>query len=117
MKNLSNKTLGIVFAILIISGFIAIYFVENKGEIRDLKHLYIEHLISPEAQVDKGCLLCHNEMQGFAPMHQDIGCISCHKGDDHVRDKDSSHFGMVLIPGNFSDMGVNHPDSIVAGKG
>jgi hypothetical protein len=116
LKNLSNKTLGIVFAILIIFGFIALYFVGNKGETRDLKHLPVEHLISPIAQKGKGCLLCHSGMQGFAPMHQDIGCISCHKGDGQVRDKDSSHFGMILIPGNFNDMastcGFCHPDAV-----
>ncbi|RLD25417.1 MAG: hypothetical protein DRI54_04895, partial [Bacteroidetes bacterium] len=116
MKNPNPKTLGIAFLILIISGFVLVYFLGDKGDITEIKQPSQELQITTEPKADKGCLLCHSGMQGFAPMHQDIGCTSCHKGDDHVKDKDSSHFGMILIPGNFNDMestcGLCHPDAV-----
>ena len=116
MKNPNRKTLGIVFIILIILGFVLVYFLGDKGDITEIKHLSQKHQITPQAKAEKGCLLCHSGMQGFAPMHEDIGCTSCHKGDDHVMDKDSSHLGMILIPGNFNDMestcGLCHPDAV-----
>ena len=116
MKSPHNKKSVIVIILLILLGFIAAYFIGENGNIGDIEHPLQKQFIEQKVKADKGCLLCHSGMQGFAPMHQDIGCTSCHKGDDHVKDKDSSHFGMIPIPGNFKDMestcGLCHPDAV-----
>jgi quinol-cytochrome oxidoreductase complex cytochrome b subunit len=66
----------------------------------------------------ESCLVCHDQMQGFSPAHdpQAIGCISCHQGNPFTIDKDQSHRGMILIPGNLADANRScgtvdcHPD-------
>ncbi|MEI6246350.1 MAG: multiheme c-type cytochrome, partial [Acidobacteriota bacterium] len=54
----------------------------------------------------EGCLVCHAAMTGFAPAHTPaaIGCASCHAGNVATIDKALAHRGMVLIPGNLSDV-------------
>lgn len=53
----------------------------------------------------ESCLICHDGMQGFSPAHDPnaIGCVSCHQGNAFSVDKDQSHQGMILIPGNLMD--------------
>lgn len=53
----------------------------------------------------ESCIICHNEVNGFTASHnpQAIGCFSCHGGHPFESDKDLSHKGMVLIPGNLAD--------------
>lgn len=66
----------------------------------------------------ESCLLCHDGIQGFSPAHDPnaIGCISCHQGNPFSVDKDQSHQGMILIPGNLADANRScgtadcHPD-------
>ena len=52
------------------------------------------------------CMDCHSDMQGFSPFHDPrvIGCSSCHLGNPREREEKRSHKGMVLIPGNLSDV-------------
>lgn len=52
------------------------------------------------------CLDCHAGMVGFAPAHDPatIGCTSCHLGDPASSSLNEGHRGMVLIPGNLSDV-------------
>ncbi|MBK7410096.1 MAG: cytochrome c3 family protein [Saprospirales bacterium] len=52
------------------------------------------------------CIGCHAGMRGFSPYHDPavIGCASCHLGNPREADEGRSHKGMVLIPGNMSDV-------------
>jgi len=53
----------------------------------------------------ESCVICHDEVNGFTASHnpQAIGCFSCHGGHPFESDKDLSHKGMLLIPGNMTD--------------
>jgi hypothetical protein len=44
-------------------------------------------------------------MTGFTPAHdpQKIGCVACHLGNPDTDDKEKSHAGMLVIPGNLAD--------------
>ena len=75
---------------------IAVFFTncrQNKGDYQAV-------------QSGESCVNCHNEMTGFSPYHdpQKIGCASCHLGNTKEADKDKAHVGMVLVPGNFSNV-------------
>lgn len=52
------------------------------------------------------CLNCHSDMVGFAPVHDPklIGCASCHLGNPRAEEEKKAHKGMVLIPGNMSNV-------------
>ncbi|OFY49130.1 MAG: hypothetical protein A2W85_16930 [Bacteroidetes bacterium GWF2_41_31] len=56
---------------------------------------------------NESCLICHQGMTGFSKSHnpQAVGCYSCHGGNPFSRDKEASHQGMRLIPGNLADAG------------
>lgn len=53
----------------------------------------------------ESCVQCHTNTKGYSPYHNPelIGCAACHLGTTDSFDKDISHGGMVLIPGNLSD--------------
>ncbi|MBT8299351.1 MAG: hypothetical protein KJO52_13540, partial [Maribacter sp.] len=53
----------------------------------------------------ESCLNCHGTISGFSDYHNPevIGCVSCHLGNGLVSEKDKSHEGMVLVPGNLSN--------------
>jgi hypothetical protein len=65
---------------------------------------------------NSSCIECHGAMDGLSPLHNQLDCISCHKGNNLSFDKDSAHYGMLRIPGNLADAsetcGVCHPDAI-----
>ena len=67
---------------------------------------------------EESCLQCHLNTKGFSEYHNPefIGCVSCHLGDGKELDKDKSHRGMVLIPGNLSNAaetcGKCHPNEL-----
>ncbi len=86
---------------------------------------YFELKAIPENQyvkienIDKeSCLECHSKTTGYSEYHNPelIGCISCHLGNPNTLDKDKSHKGMVLIPGNLIDASVTcgkcHPNEL-----
>ena len=58
-----------------------------------------------EAVNEETCLQCHQNTKGFSKYHNPelIGCSSCHLGNISATDKDESHKGMILIPGNLSN--------------
>jgi len=66
----------------------------------------------------ESCLQCHQNTKGYSSYHNPdlIGCASCHLGNSTAIDKDESHKGMVLIPGNLSDAketcGKCHPNEL-----
>jgi hypothetical protein len=51
------------------------------------------------------CIECHGKMTGLSPLHAQVNCISCHKGDNTKPDKVGAHDGMFQVPGNFADAG------------
>ena len=53
----------------------------------------------------ESCFQCHVSKSGFSEYHNPelIGCVSCHLGNPESNEKEISHLGMVLIPGNLSD--------------
>ena len=50
----------------------------------------------------ESCVVCHDGIEGFTASHSPaaIGCVSCHGGNAFIPDKNLSHKGMFLIPGN-----------------
>ena len=69
-------------------------------------------------QTTESCLQCHQNTKGYSEYHNPalIGCASCHLGNTSSLDKDESHNGMVLIPGNLNDAketcGKCHPNEL-----
>ncbi len=66
----------------------------------------------------ESCLQCHQDTKGYSSYHNPelIGCASCHLGNTTSLDKEESHKGMVLIPGNLVDAsttcGKCHPNEL-----
>ena len=66
----------------------------------------------------ESCLSCHKNTSGYSRYHNPelIGCASCHLGNIVSNDKDESHKGMILIPGNLIDAketcGKCHPNEL-----
>ena len=64
------------------------------------------------------CLNCHVNTKGYSSYHNPnlIGCTACHLGNGLEKEKEASHKGMVLIPGNLSDAsntcGKCHPNEL-----
>ena len=58
--------------------------------------------LNPEGET---CKNCHIQNTGFSQYHNPelIGCVSCHLGNPNAEDKEESHKGLVLIPGNLSN--------------
>lgn len=52
------------------------------------------------------CLNCHSDYTGFAPSHDPakIGCSPCHLGNPLESEEEGAHAGMVLVPGNLSNV-------------
>ncbi|MCE1200055.1 MAG: hypothetical protein LWW85_13885, partial [Marinilabiliales bacterium] len=63
-------------------------------------------VVWPDSVAREGCLHCHHQMKGLSPSHQPkvMGCTACHGGDPLSIDKTTAHSGMILVPGNLSDM-------------
>lgn len=77
-----------------------------------------ETYVEIEQTNSESCLQCHQNTKGYSSYHNPdlIGCASCHLGNTISTDKDESHKGMVLIPGNLSDAketcGKCHPNEL-----
>ncbi len=54
----------------------------------------------------ESCLSCHGDMAGFEAVHNPhvIGCTPCHLGNARSLDKVQAHEGVVLVPGNQSNV-------------
>ena len=101
MKKKTYSTLAFTTSILL---FALLFFVRNKE--------FFKTPISINAKSEyvavgdsESCLHCHQNMKGFSSYHNPdlIGCTSCHLGNPKSLDKETSHQGMLLIPGNLSD--------------
>ncbi len=83
----------------ILAGFLALlmfFYLILEGE-----------LIEPVAKREilgakETCLKCHQNIEGFSVFHnpQVIGCASCHLGNPTSEEKEASHNGMTVVPGN-----------------
>ncbi|MDE3740462.1 hypothetical protein [Maribacter polysaccharolyticus] len=114
-KALTNlKRIGIVLAITVLLGAVITikYFGFGKmGSTATPEYVQI----SPSSET---CIQCHSIPSGFSEYHnpEAIGCISCHLGNGQVLEKEKSHEGMVLIPGNLSNAtetcGKCHPNEL-----
>lgn len=102
----------IVITLLFVISFLAIkYFNTNSNDLKELaQNDEKDHLESTST-----CIQCHGYLKGFSGNHQELECISCHGGDNHAKNIDSSHFEMRTIPGNMSDAeescGLCHPQA------
>ena len=56
--------------------------------------------------MEETCMNCHADYTGFAPAHdpKNIGCTPCHLGNPYAGEEKKSHEGMVLVPGNLSNV-------------
>ena len=63
----------------------------------------LESTKSSSSLLQSTCVQCHGMLEGMSPYHNEIGCVACHFGNNESSLKDSSHMGMISIPGNFSD--------------
>ncbi|MFD1294462.1 hypothetical protein ACFQ5N_11500 [Lutibacter holmesii] len=77
-----------------------------------------EHYTTLDTTSKESCLQCHQNTKGYSSYHNPdlIGCASCHLGNASEIEKDASHKGMVLIPGNLNDAketcGKCHPNEL-----
>ncbi|SDX53236.1 hypothetical protein SAMN05444411_106158 [Lutibacter oricola] len=85
---------------------------------QDYYKLNSEEKVSVVTGKKESCLECHQNTKGYSSYHNPdlIGCASCHLGNTSALEKEKSHKGMVLIPGNLSDAketcGKCHPNEL-----
>ena len=117
MKYKNTKIIFLLAAMLLL-----IYFLLFKTTIGtdyiDANWSSDTEYISLENDGRESCLQCHINTKGYSKYHNPdiIGCASCHLGNTESLDKEESHKGMVLIPGNLSDAketcGKCHPNEL-----
>ncbi|MFC2109092.1 hypothetical protein ACFLRU_01195 [Bacteroidota bacterium] len=72
-----------------------------------------------ENSTGESCVACHKNTKGYSDYHNPklIGCVACHLGNPDFFEKEKSHQGMVIIPGNLSDApktcGKCHPNELL----
>ena len=101
-----NKYTRIVL-ILITSFVLFFFFIFKKEEVShyiDVNKTSEEYTFIENIE-QESCLQCHQNTKGYSKHHnpERIGCASCHLGNTNTTNKEESHKGMVLIPGNLSD--------------
>ncbi|WP_298367224.1 hypothetical protein [uncultured Lutibacter sp.] len=105
---------------LLITIFIAVaivFFIKEKNK-TDSFFLKDENYTKIEPNSKESCLDCHSNTKGYSNYHNPdlIGCASCHLGNTSSFNKEESHKGMVLIPGNLVDAkqtcGKCHPNEL-----
>lgn len=113
MKLKSSKFWFLLIAVLVIISF---FFLRNN--IFQSSSTEISEYTKIEVLGKESCLECHQNTKGYSSYHNPelIGCISCHLGNPNTSNKEDSHKGMVLIPGNLSDAsetcGTCHPNEL-----
>ncbi len=114
MKMKYKKIVGFSFVIALLAVLLILnnknYFQKSFVEAKD--YIKIENIGK------ESCQNCHEGTKGDSDYHNPelIGCISCHLGNPNTLDKEDSHKGMVLIPGNLVDAketcGKCHPNEL-----
>jgi len=111
-----KSTIKWFFGVLII-GALLLFFLK-KDVFFDNIIFSEENYVKIDQSNTESCLQCHQNTKGYSNYHNPdlIGCASCHLGNTESLDKDESHKGMVLIPGNLSDAketcGKCHPNEL-----
>jgi hypothetical protein len=112
MKNKRFQYLFAAIIIVVISVFI-IFKIKFNTEVGKQ-----EAYIKIDNSNQETCLNCHVNTKGYSSYHNPnlIGCTACHLGNGLEKEKEASHKGMVLIPGNLSDAsntcGKCHPNEL-----
>jgi len=114
---MQNKYAKVGFFLLLFLVILIVFLFKN-GEyfksdlVKEIQYVKIENID------EESCLNCHSNTKGYSEYHNPelIGCISCHLGNPNTLDKEESHKGMVLIPGNLVDAAVTcgkcHPNEL-----
>ncbi|MCP3928695.1 MAG: cytochrome c3 family protein [Bacteroidetes bacterium] len=101
MKKLSSRyPITSIVLLCFVAGFVVYLF---RGFSKEDKVTNIRRVTEVLGK-DETCMNCHKGVQGLAPSHMALGCSPCHLGDPYEEDAGKSHEGMVLIPGNLSDV-------------
>jgi len=117
MENKNSKIIVVIIASLAL----ILFFIlknENISNYMDVNWSSETDYISIENGGIESCLHCHQDTKGYSKYHnpETIGCASCHLGDTETINKEDSHQGMILIPGNLSDAketcGKCHPNEL-----
>jgi len=118
MANRKTNIFLFLGVIALITFFIGIKIAFNTGYIDAFFDSNSDYT-STKNYNSESCLQCHQKTKGYSKYHNPeiIGCTSCHLGNGEELNKDKSHEGMVLIPGNLSDAkqtcGKCHADELV----
>lgn len=101
-KSITISKRVVVLLFMLLSGVMILLFLRNcnYGTGEPLKKEM--NIVSNNLE---SCMKCHDQYTGFSAYHdpKKIGCVSCHLGDPKTEEKELSHKGMVIIPGNLSD--------------
>lgn len=112
-----NKKSTIWILVSVVLLIVAVFFLMNRESIYTSTNTDSKY-VSVETKADESCMQCHINTKGYSKYHNPelIGCTSCHLGNATTLDKEDSHIGMVLIPGNLSDAsetcGKCHPNEL-----
>lgn len=112
IKSASGWFLGV----FLVGLFLLFFF--NKDMLNNSINSSEDTYVKIEQSNSESCLQCHQNTKGYSNYHNPdlIGCASCHLGNTTSIEKEESHKGMVLIPGNLSDAaetcGKCHPNEL-----
>lgn len=112
IKSASGWFLGV----FLVGLFLLFFF--NKDMLNNSINPSEDTYVKIEQSNSESCLQCHQNTKGYSNYHNPdlIGCASCHLGNTTSIEKEESHKGMVLIPGNLSDAaetcGKCHPNEL-----
>lgn len=114
---MKKKGLGVWIFILFALLLFFLLLVKNKVFFSPFKVFESEY-ISIGSYETESCLQCHQNTTGYSDYHNPslIGCTGCHLGNGASLNKEESHKGMILIPGNLTDAeqtcGKCHPNEL-----
>ena len=106
-----------LFFVLFMLAFVSYFYLSREDFLMNSSDSENEY-ISINKDDKESCLQCHQDTKGYSSYHNPelIGCASCHLGNTTSLDKEESHKGMVLIPGNLVDAsttcGKCHPNEL-----
>ena len=104
--------------LVIVALIVAVLFYFRSNNSFSTNFISEEEYTKVEAGTKESCLVCHQNTKGYSQYHNPelIGCAACHLGNTKTLNKELSHEGMILIPGNLSDAkntcGKCHPNEL-----